>query len=306
MYSASAERRRPSGWPSHRPGDLERAVQHDLMRIQFILPDPRLAQLVKGYVAVEDLAGIFANHVVRTCPEPLAVVSANLGKGALDWSGQVHPRTAFLGVQTKACQWIPQSETYFVAAFLTIPGLISLFPMTGRETANALVALDDLMGAKAARTLYDSVPDNFDTNLIKKQMDGWFLDRLNNCSVDLVEHATWLFTSLVASRNIEATCATAGISTRTLQRFFGRHVGVCPRMVLNLDRLQSSVSDVQSRGTDRSSGVGDFADQAHQIRTWQRFLQATPSVYRRSGVSMPARLLTTQFRAGADRPVFWL
>ena len=269
-------------------------------------PDPRLAGLVQGYMAVEDLAGDFAHRVVRTCPEPMAVLSVNLGQGALDRFGRVHPRAALLGVQTAACQWIPQGETYFVAAFLTIPGLVSLFPATGDQTADALVALDQLVGVKSARFLHAAIPDSFDTALIKKQMDDWLLRKLDNCSLALIEHVSALFSSLVDSRNIAATCAAAGMNTRALQRLFERHVGVCPRTVLNLQRLRSSVSDVQSRGDDRNAGLEDFADQAHQVRTWRRFLADTPSAYRRSGVSKPARLLTAQGRMGSDRPVFWL
>ena len=276
------------------------------MKIQFITPDPRLARFVKGYIAVEDLAGDFADQIVRTCPEPVAVLSVNLGRGALDCSGRVHPKTALLGVQTTARQWIPQSETYFVAAFLTIPGLIALFPTTGNETANALVPLELLVGERPARRLYGAIPDTFDPGLIKRRLDDWLLDRLNKGPVELADRATWLFASLVGSRNIEAICATAGISTRTLQRFFERHVGICPRMVLSLDRIRSSVSDVQSRGADRSAGFDDFADQAHQIRTWKRFLSETPSVYRRSGVSALARVLNAQSCQDADRAVFWL
>ena len=114
------------------------------------------------------------------------------------------------------------------------------------------------------------------------------------------------FASLVGSRDVGAICATAGISTRTLQRFFEQHIGISPRMVLNLDRIRSSVSNVQSRDTDRSAGFEDFADQAHQIRTWKRFLAETPSVYRRSGVSALARVLNAQSCQDADRAVFWL
>ena len=276
------------------------------MRTAFLPCAPRLAPLVKGYLVVDDRDGTFADQAIRTCPEPSAILTVNLGKGTRDRFGRPHPATGLLGVQTTVRPWVPQDETYFVATFLTVPGLITLFPDLGKETADTLVSLDQLIGGKDAGRLSSGVPDSFNTGVIKAQMDSWLARRLDNRPSERIRHTAWRFETLITSGRIEAVAAAEGVSTRTLQRFFERHVGVCPRMLLNLDRMRRSVSEMQAEAPDRTSGFGGFADQSHQIRSWRRFVAQTPSAYRRAGISSLARRLAGQSRHAPDRPVFWL
>jgi transcriptional regulator GlxA family with amidase domain len=57
---------------------------------------------------------------------------------------------------------------------------------------------------------------------------------------------------------------------------FHRHLGVSPKQLADLERLQSSLKGVQTGSRDPVQG---FADQAHQIRNWRRRLGVTPGAY---------------------------
>jgi AraC-like DNA-binding protein len=276
------------------------------MMTRLLAPDRRLGAFVAGYLVVDDLDGAYAHQPIVTCPEPMAVLSVNFAKGAIGAEGAVHPRAALLGLQTRARAWRPQDETFFVAVFLRVPGMMALFPGLGRETADRLVALDDLWGDRRAAAFRGAVPDRFDPAEITARLDAWCLARLTAGDAPFRRFARELHDTLVQSRSIAATCRHTGLPPRRLQRLYARHVGLSPRSLLNLERLRSSIADLQRDTTDRSAGFDHFSDQSHQIRIWRRHLGLTPTAYRRDGPSAPAAMLAAQAVDRSARPVFWL
>jgi methylphosphotriester-DNA--protein-cysteine methyltransferase len=59
------------------------------------------------------------------------------------------------------------------------------------------------------------------------------------------------------------------------------HLGIGPKELLDLHRLDRSLSAVQAG----CEGCAGFSDQAHQIREWRRRLRTTPGRYARGGRS---------------------
>ncbi|MCZ7171453.1 helix-turn-helix domain-containing protein, partial [Salmonella enterica] len=72
------------------------------------------------------------------------------------------------------------------------------------------------------------------------------------------------------------------VDRRQLHRWFERHLGLGPKQLMDLERLQSSIQAVQRGDGDALSG---YSDQAHQIRNWRRRLARTPGGYARGGPS---------------------
>lgn len=274
------------------------------MHVCFRAPAPPLAPYVKGYLVLEDLAGTAAGQEVLTCPEPAAVLAVNFAKGAVGSDGRPHPPMSLLGLQERVRVWRPQDESRFVAAFLTIRGVLSLFPGRGRETVNALVALEDLVDHRTARDLKDSVDDSMAPVDLATALEGWIARRLEAGPVPTTDPG--VLELLLSTRSVRETSARAGFGIRTLQRVCREHLGLCPRTLLQLDRLRASVAALQGPEPCRFAGADLFADQAHQIRTWRRFLGLTPARYLQTGPTALAQTLAQSADHREDRAVFWL
>lgn len=80
----------------------------------------------------------------------------------------------------------------------------------------------------------------------------------------------------------DQVAAVAGVSVRTLQRWFGEHVGTSPKWVIQRSRILDAVADCHHRDDidwpELASGLG-FADQAHFINVFRAALGTTPAAY---------------------------
>ena len=276
------------------------------MKTAFIEPHASLKPFVARYLVVEDHASHFAYKPVKTCPEPLAVLSRNFGRGSIGEDGQAHPRAALLGLQTEVRTWLPQEETAFVAIFLKVPGLISLFPHLGSVTANRLVPLDEVWSPRDVRRFLSCIPSNCDVHKTKDALDHFLASWLEEVHQVHSQRSQLLYESLVRNRNALQAAIETGISTRTLQRFFSQNAGISARDLLNIHRIQSSVLEIQEESENKHAGYRFFSDQAHRGRSWQRFLKTTPVHYRKHGMSELATRLVGEPSEATDRPVFWL
>lgn len=244
------------------------------------LPSLQLHPYVSGYWRVSDRAGAYRGRPIDTAPRPGAVLTVNIGRPNRSSDGYLTPMLSLLGVQTQARSWRSDVDTDFVMALLTPLGLARLFPGCACGVANALVDAGSVVGDRAAATLLNDAsarPDSAATAL-----DGWLLARLGafeaTGSMDLFEAAS---RELVSASRVSVAAQTLGITRRHLSRLVKEHLGIGPKELLDLHRLDRSLSAVQAGG----EGSAGFSDQAHQIREWRRRLRTTPGRYARGGRS---------------------
>ncbi|MEM0981568.1 MAG: helix-turn-helix domain-containing protein [Cyanobacteria bacterium P01_H01_bin.58] len=275
------------------------------MRIVTIEPYPHLRPYVLSYRIVEDIPGDFAGTPIWTCPEPIGVLSANFGKRSFHESGAIHPKVGLLGVQTRTRQWLSQPETSFVMAILTIPGMMTLFPAIGQDSANNLLDVAGLWGERRADQFWRCLPHKLEHDDVKSAMDGWLLAFLGTAPISTRQRCLQLHQALRSNQRIDTACEQLGITTRTLQREFQRHLGISPKQVMNLYRLQRSVT--ANVAAVSQSPMQEFADQAHAIRTWRRYLSRTPARYGTEDRSVLAQAFAASAqRVNLDSTLFYL
>ncbi|MFD0672926.1 DUF6597 domain-containing transcriptional factor [Cohnella sp. GCM10027633] len=76
-----------------------------------------------------------------------------------------------------------------------------------------------------------------------------------------------------------------GIGPRTLQRLFGRYVGVSPKWVIQRYRLQEAAKLLEEGGRIDGSALSQelgFYDQAHFIKQFKAIIGVTPDAYMKS------------------------
>jgi len=83
--------------------------------------------------------------------------------------------------------------------------------------------------------------------------------------------------ALIAAPDVAAMSAATGMSPRTLQRWFARHVGLPPRTWLRLIRFQSAFEALPGEASLAGHAAAQgFADQAHMAREF-RALAGVPA-----------------------------
>ncbi|MEM6591254.1 MAG: helix-turn-helix domain-containing protein [Cyanobacteria bacterium P01_C01_bin.73] len=284
------------------------------MRIVAIAPHSQLRPYVLSYRIVEDRAGEVAGTPIWTCPEPVGVLSVNFGKRSYcksgHESGKIHPKVGLLGVQTQTRQWISQPETLFVMAILTVPGMMTLFSNIGQASADNLLDVSGVWGERRADQFRHCFPHDLQLNNVKRAMDSWLLTLLSAAPASAGQRCLQLHQALISHRRIDTACEQLGITARTLQREFQHHLGVSPKQVLNLHRLQRSIrANVKpvSQKAAFQSPIQEFADQAHAIRAWRRYLNRTPGRYRGQDQSVLAKAFTASTRrVSPDPTLFYL
>jgi AraC-like DNA-binding protein len=169
-------------------------------------------------------------------------------------------------------------------ALLTIPGLATLFPCTGPMSRDNMIELGGLVGDAGTRHVLCDIEAAWSPDRIAETLDAWFLQRLMRSRASTLDFRySHAWHSLVASGRVDVAAAASGVSTRQLERWFTRHIGQAPKTLVNIERLHASVRAVQMGGLDPIDG---YSDQAHQIRSWRRYIGMTPGRYKMQQRSM--------------------
>ncbi|MCW6512437.1 AraC family transcriptional regulator [Lichenifustis flavocetrariae] len=257
-------------------------------------PAPELAALVQAYWFVEDRPGAYEGLPIRTSPIPFAVLSVNMGRPNASEDGSLIPRVSLLGLQSRHRTWRSWSDTYFVMAMLTVPGIVRLFGNTGLDAAEALLELGAVTGDALATSLASDIDAASAPQAIATRLDRWLTARLS-CTAAVPESRRIVAAHDVLRRggSVQAAAEVACTDRRQLHRWFRRHLGMGPKDLADLERLHASLRSVQA---GRGDPVAGFSDQAHQIRSWRRRLGVTPGAYR----STPGDRLTGSLASSGE------
>jgi AraC-like DNA-binding protein len=244
---------------------------------------PALAGLVLGYWIIADLDGVHCETPVQTAPRPGAVLTINVGRPCVAMHAPTVMQASLLGVQTVARTWLSSRDCYFAMAILTLPGLARLFPGVGQAATDLQLDLGALLGDRDTSAIVRSAGAAPSPETFAALLDRWLLARLEavaaSAQIAPFAHACRL---VEAGSSIARAADALGISTRQLERWFARHVGVGPRTVAGIARLQRSLQAAQHGSTRACDG---YADQPHQVRAWRRHLAVTPGRYRTSDMA---------------------
>jgi len=265
-------------------------------------PAPGLASMVHAYWFIEDIPGHHEGRPIRTSPVPAAVLSVNIGRPNAAEDGSLVPKASLLGLQSRARSWRSWSNTYFLMVMLTIPGQLRLFPHIGSDSSDRLLDLGALLGDGPAGALARGVTAAVEPVRIAAELDRWLLARLAASEpVPESKRLTAAHRILQGGGSVAEAAQVADIDRRQLQRWCHRHLGIGPKELADLERLQASLRSVQAR---RGDPVAGFSDQAHQIRNWRRRLGVTPGAYRDNARSPMAAYFSMS--KTASEPAFYL
>jgi AraC-like DNA-binding protein len=268
------------------------------------IPDPRLADFISFYWFIADSSGAAVGTNIKTSPHATTILTINIDVPNLSDYGTAVPRLSLAGVQNRVRSWRPVGASYIVMAMLTQVGMARLFPGLGRQLVDSVVDLGGITGDAAARRLLADATAACSPEHIASVLDRWFALRLER---GRAPNALRAFAAAAVAigrgANVEAAARIAGISPRQLERWCRAHLGVGPKRLAMLRRLQLSLSAVQRSQGEPLTG---FSDQAHQIRTWHRYVGVTPGRYALTAASRLSAAFSEHVKADRQPPAFYL
>jgi len=192
---------------------------------------------------------------------------------------------AAIGTMSAAMVADGPAVTHLGARFLPGQALRWLLA-PGVELLDQAVALDVLWGS-SARALADELGTFDDDTAMQravKRLDRALCARRVKPPDARVLHAVGM---VEAGHSVDATALAVGVGARQLERLFHTHVGIGPKMLFAVLRLQRAQAAMTSgkRLIHVALDLG-YADQAHFTREFRRLAGVTPGQFlRERGVS---------------------
>jgi AraC-like DNA-binding protein len=232
-------------------------------------PGPELADVVGHFWCVEWSLPAGAHH-------DQAVISHPCGHLTVEDEG------AWLrGVVTRRFERQLTGTGRVVSAHLRPSGLSALtdVPLArltdGRlALAEAIPDAPDLAKVRAAEGVKAGVD----------ALEEWFreLAPARRRGAELVDDAVDLIVARTDLARVDALAADLGVTVRTLQRRFDRHLGVGPKWVLRRCRIQDALGVIEAGGevdwAELAITLG-FADQSHFTNAFSALVGSPPGAY---------------------------
>ena len=257
------------------------------------VPRPPLDRVVAQLWWADGQIPYTADHLLPMAGAVLVVLlrdpfSTRLAGGRPD----VHRHGWLTGPRQTAVVNRPLGRTRAVGAVFRTAGAAAVLGVPADATTGTAIAIDDLLGADAGRLRddLDAAPawhdelDRFEV-FLRSRLDPE-LGRLRR-----VERAVTMLAT-PARPSITGLAADLGITVQHLGREFRHWVGLSPRWIVRLARLQGLLDAIDTRDDVPWGALAfqfGYADQAHLSREFRALTALTPTGYvrRRSAVYGP-------------------
>jgi AraC-like DNA-binding protein len=115
-------------------------------------------------------------------------------------------------------------------------------------------------------------------------LEDWFrrVGPTRRRGAELVDEAVDLVVARTDLTRVDVLAAELGVTVRTLQRRFDRHLGVGPKWVLRRCRIQDALGVIESGGEVDWAGLATelgFADQSHFTNAFTALVGSPPGEY---------------------------
>jgi AraC-like DNA-binding protein len=243
-------------------------------RYRELVPHPALRPFVdRFWVSVEEAA-----PARRILPDGCIDVLVDLARGG---------RALVVGPMTRAMVFEPRAPVTIAAVRFRPAAAAPFLRLAARELTDRTVACDDIGVRWLADAPWGAAAD---AAAAVDSLQRLLLARLPSRErpEPVVAHAVAALFG-PAPPSIEALARQTGWSRQHLARAFGAEVGVSPKQLARVARLQRAVADLQ-RG--RGDGLADAAlrlgyfDQAHMARDFRALAGLTPAEARAAAGSI--------------------
>jgi AraC-like DNA-binding protein len=205
-----------------------------------------------------------------------------VGHGERELSDSYH-RAWLAGIQDRRLVHASVQGADHIAVRFRPGGAHAFFDLPMDETTNRVVELDLLIGSEAA-SLRDRLGEVDDDRGRARELQTWLIGRRRvHASFAMVRRATELLRDGGSFRaSVGDVCDRLGLSNKHLVQQFRRVVGLPPKVVGRIERLQGVIDACRGQARvdwlELAHAFG-YADQSHLIREFRRLGSVTPSQF---------------------------
>ncbi len=209
-----------------------------------------------------------------------------------DESSFVQPRSFVFGQLTRPLEIAPTGITGIIAVRFHPDGFIPFSTMRVSAMENRAVSLTDLYGQEGAQLETAIISTThpaeriaiLETFLLKRLKDKSIIDALTASSVDVL-------LSLKGQLSVDQLATQQGTSRRQLERRFATTVGLSPKQLAKIIRLQHTLKNLEQKQFTNLASLAvehGYFDQAHFIKDFKEFTGMTPKQFYADSLKMSA------------------
>ncbi len=256
------------------------------MHYQTYPPDPALKSVIRCFWTLEGPAESKPERqriVPDGCMELIIHYGDHYQQFLKDGSAFVQPRSFVFGQITSPLEIAPTGTSGIVAARFEPDGFSSFYSFKATQMENRAVPLTDLFGEEGM-LLEQKVLDAHTTEsrigilqqfLLEHVRNPVLIDRITSSSVELL-------LQLRGQVNVETLAEKQGISRRQLERRFADTIGLSPKQLSKMVRLQAAFKALERGAYDSLAALAaeaGYFDQAHFIKDFREFTGMSPSQF---------------------------
>ncbi|MFV0260149.1 MAG: helix-turn-helix domain-containing protein [Acidimicrobiales bacterium] len=279
--------------PDDTRGIVDPAAMFEVVAFRRYPAGPALTGLVEWFWSVSWALPAGQVHHQQVLNHP----AGNISVGTVDDSGIPldPPEGRVYGVLNRLSHRRLTGSGWTVAARSTVGGLGALLDRPAREAAGRQLTLGEALPG-VEPDLVDSTSRAVGTTAVPagvERLRQGLEAAVARRSSALIDEARWVVAVARLAETDRTICRVehladrAGVSVRSLQRHFDRHVGAGPSFVIRRWRIIEAAEAVRSSVGDEWPGWSTvaarlgYADQAHLSRDFRHCLGVTPSEYLR-------------------------
>ena len=265
---------------------LPRLYKLTTMDYQTYEPGKDLSPFVKCYWTLESPENANPHKqtiVADGCIEMIFHYGDLYKQYAEDGSAIIQPRCFVIGQLTQPLEIEPTGETGIFSVRFHPEGFLPFATVPIRELENKAVSLAVLFGEDGRKTEQEILTATSTQNRI--QLIELFLTR-HLVSVEAIDRivASTVETMLTANGQLQIDELTKqmSIKRRQLERKFSSTVGLSPKQLSKIIRLQATLKMLQTRQFTSLTAIayqGEYYDQAHFIKDFKEFTGLTPKEF---------------------------
>jgi AraC-like DNA-binding protein len=198
-----------------------------------------------------------------------------------DGRSYLQPRALFVGQMRRHIVIEPTGHVDLLGIRFRPHGAAAILSIDMREVTDRIADLADVARRKTPRLL--EIAGNAEDEKTRLRAVGCVLTSMLRREPDATTAAAvGLIHGSGGAAPIEAIARHTGLSLRQLERRFRRSVGLSPKMLARITRLQAVVRNAEQSKSEGWAALATrcgYADQAHFVREFREFSGQTPSAF---------------------------
>ena len=195
----------------------------------------------------------------------------------------VQPRCFVFGQLTRPLEIEPTGVSGIFSVRFHPEGFMPFASLPIKKMENRAVPLEELFGEEGRKIEQDMLNASTTTGRVVT-IEGFLMSRLTRVdTIDkIVKSTVETILAVNGELSVEELSMKANINRRNLERKFSSVIGLSPKQLSRIVRLQAVLKMLQSkeyRSLTELAHEGDYYDQAHFIKDFREFTGRTPKEF---------------------------